>query len=356
MSMKRKRPAAADTPSGARWLEPAAPHDLLASVSQPPWAGETVEDITHSAHEAEWERQPHNSESFFHDILWCRRTGAMAFAIHRFTTRPGSTATPPLTELRSLARAEAADGYGDTGTDSASNIGGFHGARELWWRPEVMESSLPNFIGCAIRSAAQAEAAGIGRSVLTAGPDEAWVNVLGTGAWNCLHTHPGSTYSGVFYVDDGNGSSQPRSARKERGLASRLCFVYNRPLGDLPDYHRAHLRGPSAAALARVEEDEAPHFLLIDPTPGTCVVFPSFVPHCVLPAQLGPEAAPPPAGAAGEGVKSDSAPLRLSIAFNFGASDPVLAQALVLPCWGGGTARVKLILETTPIWGIAAEE
>ena len=57
--------------------------------------------------------------------------------------------------------------------------------------------------------------------------------------------------------------------------------------------------------------------LLLDPTPGACVVFPSFVPHLVLPTPAVEAAA--------------AAPLRLSLAFNFGSCDPVMAHVLVLP-------------------------
>ena len=73
--------------------------------------------------------------------------------------------------------------------------------------------------------------------------------------------------------------------------------------------------------------------LLLDPTPGTCVVFPSFVPHLVLPtpaAEVLEVAAPPP--------------LRLSLAFNFGSCDPVMAHVLVLS-GRDGAVRVKLVLE-----------
>ena len=71
--------------------------------------------------------------------------------------------------------------------------------------------------------------------------------------------------------------------------------------------------------------------LLLDPTPGACVVFPSFVPHLVLPTPAVEAAA--------------AAPLRLSLAFNFGSCDPVMAHVLVLP-GSDGAVRVKLVLET----------
>lgn len=59
----------------------------------------------------------------------------------------------------------------------------------------------------------------------------------------------------------------------------------------------------------------------MDPEPGTCIIFPSFLPHFVLPLDAAPTAGMnAPEGAGAELVK----PLRLSVAFNFGACEPVL--------------------------------
>ena len=51
------------------------------------------------------------------------------------------------------------------------------------------------------------------RPVITASPDEAWFNVLGDGAWNCLHTHPGAAYSGVYYIEGGGGGGTASEAK-----------------------------------------------------------------------------------------------------------------------------------------------
>ena len=52
-----------------------------------------------------------------------------------------------------------------------------------------------------------------------------------------LHTHPGSTYSGVFYVAGG--------AADESRLAGRLVLVPGAP-AQLPPYHTAHVLPDSA--------------------------------------------------------------------------------------------------------------
>ena len=151
-----------------------------------------------------------------------------------------------------------------------------------------------------------------------------------------LHTHPGSTYSGVFYLADG-------FAAEEGKLAGRLALLPGAPPA-LPDYQRPHLRpGPERCADSAAEAALQDRVLLIEPTPGTCVVFPSFVPHFVIPT--GP---PPPDGT--PAVAEGAPPRRLSVAFNFGSCEPVLAQVVVLPGCGG--PRVKLVLETVAIYGL----
>ena len=84
--------------------------------------------------------------------------------------------------------------------------------------------------------------------------------------------------------------------------------------------HHDDAHGTSTANAPRARSSSAcPRFLLIDPVPGSCVVFNGSVPHFVLPS---PESAGQ-AGVEGEGT------LRISAAFNFGACDPVLTHCYV---------------------------
>lgn len=388
-SMKRRRgeneqPARSAHTSGAFWLTSTThSRELLARISDVAWdgslAGLVLDDHSTKFTPAVWELpecQQHSAD-WIHELCWCPRPEG-SFAIHRFRPRPG-TSSVDLSALRAHARQEMADNADGTAVqeDTASNIGGYHGTREAWWREEVTQTGLPYHIGCAVRQSAHAEALALRRPVITACPDEAWFNVLGAGAWNCLHTHPGSAYSGVYYVDDGGGMCDDRCQSREGSILSgRLAFVCQQP-DLLAEYHRdSHLQKPDEPQIeprALQERCQQRFMLLIDPIPGTCIVFPSFVPHCVLPAAM-PTLAPADTGSASVlrrpssdlpddlGAKSaaptssgaDPTPLRVSLAFNFGASDPVLANTYTLP--GGGACappRVKLLLETVPIFGLA---
>lgn len=345
------------TTSGARWLTIADPLSLLAKASAPPWHGACV-DGAYSTHPVAWEHVE-AGDHWDHEVIWlpCSK-GAAAAAIHRFSPRDVEVMSSLLGELHGQARAEMAAGEC---LDQASNVGGFHGERDLFSREQVLEGALPWLVGGAVQQAAQAEAAELGRAPIATSADEAWFNALGPGGWNVLHTHPGTTYSGALFVAKGGRCCDHDDGRDDR-LAGRLVFVGDAPSlkqGRHDEQNRApHLRrtARTAAAAAATAGAAERRFLLVDPTPGTCVVFPSFVPHFVLPT------APARPGGGDEGCGSgnsdgggggggggEAPALRLSVAFNFGACDPVVAHAFVQP--GRHGARVKLVLETVDLFG-----
>ncbi len=99
----------------------------------------------------------------------------------------------------------------------------------------------------------------------------AWANVNRRGDFNQMHTHPGATWSGVYFVD--HGESRPDA----EGTALRLSD---------PNPARTNIFFPELSASD----------VLFRPEPGLMVLFPSYVPHAVLPHR-------------GEGP-------RISIAFN----------------------------------------
>ena len=86
----------------------------------------------------------------------------------------------------------------------------------------------------------------------------AWANVTQQGDFNQMHTHPGATWSGVYFVD--HGDAQPGA----EGTALRLSD---------PNPARTNVFFPELSAAD----------VLFKPTPGLMVVFPSYVPHAVLP-------------------------------------------------------------------------
>ena len=89
----------------------------------------------------------------------------------------------------------------------------------------------------------------------------AWANVNATGDFNRIHTHPGSTWSGTYYVDIGLDPSVAVNA------APLQIFD--------PCQGRANTFFPPLA----------PSSFTIRPEEGLMVLFPSYLPHMVLPQQ-----------------------------------------------------------------------
>jgi len=87
----------------------------------------------------------------------------------------------------------------------------------------------------------------------------AWANVNGNGDFNSTHTHPGATWSGTYYIDEGD---PPADA--VYGTALQLFDpCQGRTNGFLPSFTPPHI--------------------LVRPQPGLMVLFPSYVPHTVFP-------------------------------------------------------------------------
>jgi uncharacterized protein (TIGR02466 family) len=88
----------------------------------------------------------------------------------------------------------------------------------------------------------------------------AWANVNHRGDFNTMHTHPGATWSGVYYVDHGQSSGDAE------GTAIQLFDPCPTRTGVFfPEL-------PSAT-------------FLFKPEPGLMILFPSYVPHAVPPLQ-----------------------------------------------------------------------
>jgi hypothetical protein len=339
------RPAAmTDRCDSSTWLAADDPLALLAAASTPTWQlpFDRLERTSHFE-PVEWQ-QPKGSTHcpLNHDVVWCERpTGSVA--IHRFKHQSPKMQQDVIEEVLALTAQESPS------EDQSSNVGGeggFHGERDLLDRPEVQMSAMARSIRDAVNCASHAEAAALGRAPIATSGDEAWINALGAGGFNAIHIHPGSTYSAVLFAATGGCGEDDPSQR----LAGRLAFVPSMA----PDVQASATDGsvPSplnpeafayrneAAHLLAYDGDgqgppspQAHRLLLIDPTPGTIVVFPSFLPHFVLPC---PPSSHQMTAASGNDVTS----LRLSVAANFGACEPVLAHTVVLP-----SSHVKLVFE-----------
>ena len=158
---KRQRLASAEAASDprARWIVLDDFQKAVTAASTVPWCG--AELLSGSTAPVSWERvstgpsvaPDHlwHPDHWQHDLVWAPcATGAVA--IHRFTPQPGASSAEELTRLSELAAEEMAGGGG--GGDSASNVGGYHGARDLWSRPELHEGALPWLVGSAVQQAA----------------------------------------------------------------------------------------------------------------------------------------------------------------------------------------------------------
>jgi uncharacterized protein (TIGR02466 family) len=88
----------------------------------------------------------------------------------------------------------------------------------------------------------------------------AWANVNRRGASNQVHTHPGATWSGVYYVDHGEATE----ATERTGI---------------------HLYDPSPARTNLFFPELSATSVVFKPEPGLMILFPSYVPHAVLPHQ-----------------------------------------------------------------------
>ena len=85
----------------------------------------------------------------------------------------------------------------------------------------------------------------------------AWVNVNRSGAFNKVHVHPGSTWSGTYYVDTGD-PVDPDSGTS------------------------LHLFDPCQGRSTTFLPTLVTSSIFIRPKPGLMVLFPSYVPHMVF--------------------------------------------------------------------------
>lgn len=85
-----------------------------------------------------------------------------------------------------------------------------------------------------------------------------WANINRRGDFNQVHTHPGATWSGVYYVDHGEA---------EGVSAATSIQLFD------PDAARTNLFFPELQASS----------IAFKPEPGLMILFPSYVPHAVPP-------------------------------------------------------------------------
>lgn len=143
-------------------------------------------------------------------------------------------------------------------TDDYSNVGGWHSRQDLWeWQaPEIgvlkgwIMDAVKHMIGVTTEGAAPS-----GRIAVTA-----WANVSRRGHYHRVHNHPGSAWSGVYYVDAGTEAPGQR-------LSGILELCDPRPFTEM-------VASPGNKFGQRV---------IFRPEAGMMVLFPSWLYHFVNP-------------------------------------------------------------------------
>ena len=182
---------------------------------------------------------------------------------------PGAEARNAQLEEIILRRRASHPGLG------ASNIGGWHSSRDFaaWGGQCVAE-----LLGFAREVATQMTTDREGRRVRPDWVTEAWANVNQAGDSNSCHYHPGSFWSGSYYVNDGGCADDPALGGE---------FEMFDPMMHAPSLKFGGDDGLSAGSAETIR-----------PRPGLMFLFPSFLLHAVRP------------------YRGDR--LRISVAFNFG--------------------------------------
>ena len=168
----------------------------------------------------------------------------------------------------------------ETRSVQASNAGGWHSDRDiLTWGGEPVRQIIDVAKGVATRLTADRD----GKPLQPVWTVQAWANVNGPGDSNICHYHPGSVWSGTYYVEDGGCASDPALGGE---------FEMLDPRGPGPGMYAPTLKfaGEDGASVGSAET--------IRPRPGLLFIFPSWLYHQVR-TYRGTE-------------------LRISIAFNFG--------------------------------------
>lgn len=165
-----------------------------------------------------------------------------------------------------------------------ANVGGWHSKHDLLDWPSPAVGTLKGWIVEAVNSMIgttieQMRAGGLNRPFTGGLSVYAWANVSRRGNYHTLHNHPGSAWSGVYYVDAGGPAP-----------------------GNYPESGVIDLHDPRAfTEMTFVPGEPYGQKYPIRPEPGMMLIFPGFLYHYVHPFL-------------GEGE-------RISIAFNVRASN-----------------------------------
>ena len=149
-----------------------------------------------------------------------------------------------------------------------SNLLGWHSDTEmLEWGGEPAHRLMDEVIAIANRYCEDTGAKGRRRFMWV---PEMWANISAKGAANQLHSHPGSFWSAVYYVDDGYGGSMDRSLGGELEIEDPRTPMINMEAPDLRFRPASNAPPPELVTLIR-------------PASGRLLMFPSWLRHAVKP-------------------------------------------------------------------------
>ncbi|WAT18215.1 2OG-Fe(II) oxygenase family protein [Aurantiacibacter sp. MUD11] len=169
--------------------------------------------------------------------------------------------------IAALRQAIEAERVRDTAGISVSNIGGWHSnTRMLDWGGEAAKALVFKAMTMADEQTVDAKSPEGSRFGWI---PELWANVNRKGHANQYHTHPGSFWSAVAYVDDGyEGDDDPALGGELQLLDPRMPMIRM----TAPDLR---LRDGSGQPM--------PSEVSIRPRTGMIVMFPSWLQHAVRP-------------------------------------------------------------------------
>ena len=149
-----------------------------------------------------------------------------------------------------------------------SNRLGWHSDTQMIeWAGEPAERLTSAVIDIANRYTVDSAAKGKRRFVWV---PEMWANVSTKGASNQLHTHAGSFWSAVYYLDDGYGGSTDQRLGGELEIEDPRAPMVNMEAPDLR-FRPNEKAGPAV------------HEVLIRPGTGRLLMFPAWLRHAVKP-------------------------------------------------------------------------
>jgi uncharacterized protein (TIGR02466 family) len=151
-----------------------------------------------------------------------------------------------------LAHEAASAGFNRT------NIGGWHSeVGNLEWLGELGALLIRRFEEMGNEATRQVLTEFGQKPTATTWTVQAWVNVNRTGDFNKTHSHPGSTWSGTYYVAEGD------------------------PPADAENGTPIHIMDPSPGRVNTFLPPLVPSGLFIRPQSGLMILFPSYLPHMV---------------------------------------------------------------------------